>query len=87
MARVICPSPGCQITVMDYSSGPHIPYFGPYPSAGIVIVDGPHRMTATSGLVPSAGYCPHGYDECWQGCCYPGRCGQFNVAADGRDKG
>jgi hypothetical protein len=22
-------------------------------------------------------YCPHGYDECWQGCCYPGRCGRF----------
>lgn len=19
-------------------------------------------------------YCPHGYDECWDGCCYPGRC-------------
>ena len=21
--------------------------------------------------------CPHGYDECWNGCCYPGRCGRF----------
>lgn len=19
-------------------------------------------------------YCPRGYDECWQGCAYPGRC-------------
>lgn len=22
-------------------------------------------------------YCPHGYDECQDGCCYPGRCGRF----------
>ena len=24
----------------------------------------------------SAVYCPHGYDECAQGCAYPGRCGE-----------
>jgi len=24
-------------------------------------------------------YCPHGYDECWQGCIYPGRCGRFCI--------
>ena len=24
--------------------------------------------------------CPHGYDECWQGCAYPGRCGRFRIA-------
>jgi hypothetical protein len=24
-----------------------------------------------------ATYCPHGYDECWRGCVYPGRCGRF----------
>ena len=22
-------------------------------------------------------YCPHGYGECQDGCCYPGRCGRF----------
>lgn len=21
-----------------------------------------------------ANHCPNGYDECWNGCCYPGRC-------------
>lgn len=23
-------------------------------------------------------WCPHGYDECIEGCVYPGRCGRFN---------
>ena len=27
-------------------------------------------------------YCPHGYDECWQGCVYPGRCGRFTNEED-----
>lgn len=26
--------------------------------------------------------CPHGYDECWNGCVYPGRCGRFKRAAE-----
>jgi len=22
-------------------------------------------------------HCPHGFGECQDGCCYPGRCGKF----------
>ena len=25
-------------------------------------------------ISPHLNYCPYGYDECWNGCCYPGRC-------------
>ena len=27
--------------------------------------------------------CPNGYDECWQGCCYPGRCGRYGATMTG----
>lgn len=30
--------------------------------------------------VTGLNYCPHGYGECQDGCCYPGRCGRFRIS-------
>lgn len=43
MARVVCPAPGCQLTLMDVTA----PVWIPQPS--YVIVDGPHRIITSNG--------------------------------------